>query len=101
VTFQLPENSQIHLALEEASLSRLHEAIAGEQRTDVLVEALTGYISHHLKVDLSGAKVIEVLAPTGEISSEGTVRFFWPGHMRRVMLHLKEVTQTRAERMEL
>ena len=101
----------IDIMIEEESLRALHGLVekgeanipvdARNKNEPALVSAIAGHISKHLHVDLTGAGVTMIVTPTAELSSEGKVRFLWPSHLKRALLHLQEVSKARAEQLEL
>lgn len=85
----------IEVAVEEEALKALHALVESSAQTTgrepALVTALTRHLTKHLNVNLNGANVKSIVTPVAEIRQEGYVRFLWPNHLRRALLHLKEI----------
>ena len=101
----------VHVTIEEESLRNLHDLVEKQHMMDImeeedgrkdpaLVTALTRHISKHLNIDLTGTFVTMISTPTAELSSDGKVRFLWPSHLKRALLHLQEVSKTKAEEFD-
>jgi len=106
------ELESIHVTVEEESLRSLHTLVEkGEalepdnnmriRKDPALVAALASHLTKHLNVDLTGASVTMIVTPTAELSSDGKVRFLWPSHLKRALLHLQEVAKAPAEQLEM
>jgi Kinetochore complex Sim4 subunit Fta1 len=104
------EVESIHVMVEEDSLRALHGLVEKSEASNAdlrarkepaLVAALATHISKHIHVDLTGAGVTMIVTPTAELSSDGNVRFLWPAHLKRALLHLAEVSKARAEQLDM
>lgn len=102
VHFALPEDNTIQVTIEEQHLIRVHSALREQQQENggKLIDVLTQYIATHLKIDLMGASVTEIITPTAQLTALGEIRFYWPAHMKRAMFYLREVCKTKTQRVE-